>query len=109
PENNGVGTGVDRFSWRGISTGIQHEADELRIGFTWAAVTPPTPVALGAQNSGNNVVISWPTNALGWTLSETTNLTSAAWTTETSIVVQGTNNTFTVPNLMGQQFFELMK
>ena len=85
--------------------------DELRIGYTCipAAVTPPVPVSLAAQNSGNNTVISWPTNAPGWMLCETTNLTGAAWTTEAPIVVLGTNNTFTVSNLMGQQFFELMK
>ena len=100
--------GVDRISWRGGSI-VQHEVDEVRVGFTWAAVTPPPPVYLTAQTSGNNVVVSWPTNAVGYTLVGETNLTSAAWTTNTPIVVQGTNNTYTVPGPAGQQFFRLTR
>jgi hypothetical protein len=102
-------TGVDRFSWRGSSISIQHEVDELRIGFTWASVTPPPAVYLNASQSGNNVVVSWPTNAAGYTLVSETNLTSSAWVTNVPIVVQGTNNTFTVPSPTGQQFFRLLR
>jgi hypothetical protein len=101
--------GVDRLSWRGTASSFQHEVDELRVGFTWAAVTPPPPVYLAAQTSGNNVVVSWPTNAVGYTLVGETDLTSAAWMTNVPIVVQGTNNTFTVPSPVGQQFFRLTR
>jgi hypothetical protein len=111
PEMGGLPTGVDRFSWRGTSTGVQHEVDELRIGFTWASVTPPPPVSLAVQTSGPNVVVSWPTNAVGWILAGTTNLTVlfSNWPAATPIIVQGTNNTFTVPAMTGQQFYELTR
>jgi hypothetical protein len=102
-------SGIDRISWRGTANSFQHEIDEVRIGFTWAAVTPPTPVSLTVSASGNDVVVSWPTSAVGWTLSGTTNLTSGPWSTKTPIVVQGTNNTFTVTGAAGQQFFRLTR
>ena len=101
--------GVDRISWRGTASLFQHEVDEVRIGFTWAAVTPPPAVYLTASLSGNNVIVSWPTNAVGYTLVSETDLISAAWTTNTPIVVQGTNNTFTVPGPTGQRFFRLAR
>ena len=101
--------GVDRISWRGTAGSFQHEVDEVRIGFTWAAVTPPPAVYLTASLIGNNVAVSWPTNAVGYTLVSETDLTSAAWTTNTPIIVQGTNNTFTVPGPIGQQFFRLAR
>ncbi len=104
-----ISTGVDRFSLRGVSQDVQHEIDELRIGYTWAAVTAPLPVYLAASKSGNNVVVSWPTNAVGYTLIGKTSLTSGAWVTNTPITVQGTNNTFTVPSSTGQQFFRLTR
>jgi Immunoglobulin I-set domain len=109
---NGSGdptTGVDRFSWRGSSISIQHEVDELRIGFTWAAVTPPPPVSLAAGLSGGNFVVSWPTNGVGWNLMETTNLLTGPWTLIAPIIVQGTNNTFTQSGGPGQEFFQLTR
>jgi hypothetical protein len=100
-------TGVDRISWRGTAASFQHEVDELRIGFTWAAVTPP-PMYLSAANNGGAVVISWPTNAVNWTLVSTTNLTSGVWTTNTPIVPQGSNNTYTVSAPAAQEFYRLV-
>lgn len=102
-------SGVDRISWRGTASSFQHEVDELRIGFTWASVTPQPPVFLSAGNSAGSTIISWPTNFSGWTLVSTTDLSSGSWTTNTPIVVQGTNNTFTVTAPMTQQFFRLVK
>ncbi len=107
--NGKADSNVDRFSWRGITTGQQHDVDELRLGFTWAAVTPPTPVALAIKGSGTNSVVSWPTNAIGWNLVGTTNLVGGVWTTNTPIVVQGANNTFTTNDVAGQQFFRLKR
>ena len=91
--------GIDRISLRGgsaSSSPLSQDVDELRIGFTWASVTLPAPVSLAASMSGNNVVVSWPTSAVGWTLLGSPSLTGApSWTAESPIVVQGTNNTYT--------------
>jgi hypothetical protein len=109
--NGGSGdpaTGLDRFSCRGITTTVAHEIDELRIGFTWAAVTPPTPVNLGITGSNGNVTVFWPTNAEGWNLVANNNLTNATWTTNTPIV-QGTNYTFTTNTSANQQYFRLTR
>jgi hypothetical protein len=105
-----IATGVDRISLRGETQGVSHEIDELRIGFTWASVTPPPPVYLSAGADGNNnVVVSWPTNAVAWNLFGTTNLSGGTWTMVSPIVVQGTNNTYTAAGPMGQEFFRLSK
>ena len=101
--------GVDRMSWRGTAGSFQHEVDELRIGFTWAAVTPTPPVLLSAGNVSGSTVISWSTSFVGWTLVSTTNLNGGNWTTNTPIVVQGSSNTYTVSSPVAQQFFRLVK
>lgn len=47
-------------------------ADELRLGPSWASVTPPAevpiPPALTISRSGNTTVLSWTTNAPGFVL-----------------------------------------
>ena len=47
-------------------------ADELRLGPSWASVTPPAQVpvapALNISRSGNTSVLSWTTNAPGFVL-----------------------------------------
>jgi hypothetical protein len=103
-------SGVDRFSWRGIVSGIKHSVDELRIGFTWASVTPLPTYSLSVAKSGGNIVVSWPTNGSdAYALLSTTDLAAGGWITNMPIVVQGTNNTFTVTGATGQQFFRLKK
>ena len=46
--------------------------DELRIGTSWASVTPPAPVparpTLTAARAGSQIVLSWPTTDPGFTL-----------------------------------------
>ncbi len=102
--------GVDRMSWRGTAGSFQHEVDELRIGFTWASVTPPPPTFLTAGVAAGSAVISWPTNQFSWTLVSTMNLNGGPWTTNTPVVLQGTNDTYTVPGPVGgQQFFRLIR
>jgi hypothetical protein len=60
--------------------------------------------------SGANVVISWPTNASGFTLKSKTSLSDAAWTTVgTAPVVSGENNQVTLPVSGSAQFFRLIK
>jgi hypothetical protein len=68
-----------------------------------------SPVHLTMIPSGANVILTWPTNATGFTLQSTTNLgLSAVWTTNSPAprVVNG-QNTLTNPISGPQQFFRL--
>jgi hypothetical protein len=80
----------------------------------WLAGTDPTnrfssPAQLTIIPSGTNVILTWSTNAVGFTLQSTTNLASpAVWNTNSPapVVVNGQN---TVTNLITgpQQFYRL--
>jgi hypothetical protein len=56
-------------------------ADELRIGTTWASVTPRStvPPILNVRRIGNNVVLSWPINAAGFLPESSPVLETNSW------------------------------
>ncbi len=60
--------------------------------------------------SGKNVVVSWPTNATGFTLESATNLPAASWTSN-SFAPAIVNGNFTVTNPVsgGTRFYRLKK
>jgi uncharacterized repeat protein (TIGR03803 family) len=68
------------------------------------------PPQLTIVPSATNILLTWPTNAIGFTLQSTTNLGSPVWTTNspTPVVVNGQN---TVTNLITgtQQFYRLIQ
>lgn len=70
--------------------------------------TPPAPVQLTVITSRTSLILTWPTNATGYTLHSTTNLSSPAWTTNSSAPVV-VNGQYTVTNPISgtQQFFRL--
>ncbi len=80
----------------------------------WLAGTNPTnrfssPAQLTIIPFGANLILTWPTNAVGFTLQSTTNLGSpAVWSTNSAapVVIGGQN---TVTNAIGgpQQFYRL--
>ena len=75
-------------------------------GFVFSFVIPPQ---LTLTSAGSNVVLAWPTNATGFTLQTTTNLSpSAVWTTNlpSPVVVNG-QNVVTNPIAGIQQYFRL--
>lgn len=60
-------------------------ADELRVGLSWASVTPPaTPQVIPSLSiipSGPSLLLAWPTNAPGFNLQATPSLSySNTWT-----------------------------
>jgi hypothetical protein len=63
-------------------------ADELRIGTTWASVTPRSavPPVLNARQIGNNVVLSWTINAAGFLPESSPVLETNSWAAVTSPV-----------------------
>jgi hypothetical protein len=82
----------------------------------WLAGTDPTnrlssPAQLTIVPSGTNVVLTWSTNAVGFTLQSSTNLLSpAAWVTNSSapVVIAG-QNTLTNPITGAQKFYRLIQ
>jgi uncharacterized repeat protein (TIGR03803 family) len=66
-------------------------------GTVFALALPPPLPQLTIISSGTNVILTWPTNATGFTLKSTTNLVSpAVWNTVSPLpVVVNTNNVVT--------------
>ena len=66
------------------------------------------PVMLGIQPGDSAIILTWPTNFIGFTLQSTTNLASPVWTTNlpAPVVING-QNTVTNPIPSTQQFFRL--
>lgn len=114
----GTGSDIDsrapRVSWR----------DNL-IAFTWRIATGPVsslpvvgyrlfketpPVALSLTRSAGNLVLSWPTNAPGYTLRSTGNLASGTWQTNSPApVTSGSVFTVTEPVGPANKFYQLIK
>jgi hypothetical protein len=72
-------------------------------------LTLPGPPQLALIRSGASVVLSWPTNAVGFTLQSTTNFVPpAVWSTvsPTPVSVQG-KHTVTNPVSGSQTFYRL--
>jgi uncharacterized repeat protein (TIGR03803 family) len=81
---------------------------EMQVDYVRVYVWAPTPQLI-ITPSGANVVLTWPTNATGFTLQSTTNLgSSAVWSTNSPapVVVSG-QNTVTNPISGSQMFFRL--
>jgi hypothetical protein len=106
---------LDRFFFR-RSNGwpLRSTADELRIGYTWAQVTPPfvfpPPTLTVAVDNGTNVVVGWPTNYTDYILQGSTNIAPPAWSSVTNAaVVNGTNYNVTIRTSNNTRFFRLIK
>ena len=120
PTISGVGDGgndlsqIDRFFFRsgGSSTSpAKLVADELRVGFTWADVTPPALPELTALQTGRAILLQWPTNFTAFTLQTTLGLTSpATWTAVlTAPTLSGTNYTVQLGTTNAARFFRLQR
>lgn len=71
----------------------------------------PLDRRLSVERSGTNLVLSWPTNVVGYKLQSTTNLTSPAdWIDSTNTpAVVGTQFTVTNATSASRQFYRLIK
>jgi uncharacterized repeat protein (TIGR03803 family) len=78
-------------------------------GTVFSISLPPPPPQLTIIYSGANVILTWPTNATGYTLQSTTNLAPpAVWSTVSPApVVVNTNNAVTNTLSGTQMFFRL--
>ncbi|MDB6024159.1 MAG: Protein of unknown function precursor containing a C-terminal secretion signal [Verrucomicrobiales bacterium] len=96
-------TVIDQFTFRQASgTAAAVTFDELRLGTTWASVTPAvstepaTLPTLKIVNNGNSTAtVTWPAAYTTYILQSTPTLESPSWGPVSSSV-NGTNNTATV-------------
>jgi hypothetical protein len=95
PLTNSAGTDISQvasfvFFDRNANEPAGIVADELRVGRSWASVTPPTTTqtvvpTLKIALSGSKVLLSWTTNATGFTLETAPALSnSVVWTAVTN-------------------------
>lgn len=85
--------------------------DELRIGASWASVTPPVQLPLlNYAVSGANLILSWSTNSAGFTLQTTPLLADPGSWTDVSSPVSVVDGQFTVTNPISSasEFFRLV-
>ncbi len=87
--------------------------DELRIGASWASVTPPIgqlPTLMFVQNGGK-IILSWTTNAVGFNLKASSTLSSTgAWTTvPPPVYVVGSQYMVTNTLSAGTKYFRLQQ
>ena len=74
----------------------------------WTCVPDGRPELTIARASNNHLVVSWPVPAVNWFLVSSTNLTSAAWFTNTSsVTTNGNLATVLLSNSVPRQFFRL--
>jgi uncharacterized repeat protein (TIGR03803 family) len=92
-------------AYNGGNPGLSVEYGTV-FSFTLASVSPPQ---LTINSSGTNVILTWPTNATGFTLESTTKLVPPAiWiTNSTSSFVVNTNNAVTNAITGTQKFYRL--
>lgn len=87
--------------------------DELRIGTSWASVTPPMQEAplLNFAVSGGNLILSWSANATSFTLQSSPSLGVFNSWTAVSWPVTVVNGQYTVTNPIspGTQYFRLLE
>ena len=67
----------------------------------YSIVTAATSPTLNTSVANHQLTISWPVSVTGFTLEQSDNLTSPAWTAVNGVV----NNSVTVPISVGNKFY----
>lgn len=102
---------TDGFMWRFSSGYPKRTVDEWRLGYSWADVTPPAPPVLSVTLSGADAVLYWSTNTPpSFKLESIKEIGDLdGWQpVGTTVIVQGGNNTVTVP-ATAMKLFRLKK
>ncbi len=82
----------------------------LAAGENLSDPTLPAPPTLSIRKDGDNVIISWPDSATGYTLEATANLTTPSWSDVTEQQVPVDNQiTVTVPVNQAPKYLRLKK
>ena len=90
--------------------GTTHIGGTSGSGTIFSISLPASQPQLTILPSGPNVILTWPTNATGYTLQSTPNLDSPVWTTNSPPpVIVNAQNTVSNPISGTQQFFRLIQ
>ncbi len=105
---------IDRFFFRSggaASSPSKLVADELRVGRTWADVTPIARPVLALSATGGNIILRWPTNAAGFNLQSSSDVSPSPVWSPLSIIptVSGTNQTVVVGMTNATRYFRLAR
>jgi hypothetical protein len=105
---------IDRFFFRAGSATTTPDkliVDELRVGTTWAAVTPAASAPrLLITLSGGSVLISWPADAAEFVLESTLDMPAIVWEPVTAqIMTQNGTNTVAIFPDDEQRFYRLRR
>ncbi len=93
-----------------IYNGVMSPADLAASQLLGPNQVLTTNVRITATPSGNNLVLTWPAAASGFTLQSRTSLTSGSWTTVTPVAaLVGSQWRATVPKTGGTLFFRLVR
>jgi len=92
--------GIDEVAFYSTTLG-----PEAIYNHFFAMVGPGTQPSLTITRAGNQVILSWPTDVVGYTLEYATSLTAVSWTPVDGVV----NNSVTLPIETGSRFFRLRK
>jgi uncharacterized delta-60 repeat protein len=94
----------------GFYNGSESIAESVRNAFLTAQAAPPPPFLNILLSANTNVVLSWATNSIGFTLESNTNLNTTIWSVVTPApAVSGTNNVVTNAVSGSTRFFRLRK
>jgi hypothetical protein len=88
-------------------------ADEIRVGTSWASVTPPAESdvipMLGISESASNSVLSWTTNAPGFLLETSSAVVNGVWTNVASFVYTSGGHYVVTNANAGPTYYRLRK
>lgn len=92
--------------------GVLSGGDYTIVGGFWSAVSAasvsPASPELSVSVSGNNVIISWPSSASGFTLQQSSSLNPATWeAVQQTINNNGTTMSIIVTAPAGNMFYRL--
>jgi len=101
-----IGSGAGSYSGISSSTSITMSGPIAETG-NFAIISPPL---LGMLRQGDKVLLSWPTNSVGYTLEYATDLPATSWTSNTTApAIVGVNYTATNTMSGPTRFFRLRK
>jgi hypothetical protein len=107
----GFGPNSKTFYWQYAGSpagGPYYSTPPSDRAFVLSDASVPPPSLTARHTLTNSVVLSWPTNADGFTLQQNADLTASNWTNTTdNVTVADTNNTVLLLSPAGNRFFRL--
>ena len=97
------------YTINGTNTSFTPSDSSATLTGSATAIVSGQPPRLGVAHAGPDVIISWPTNWLGFVLEQTPSVSPTSWSTNSlpPYAVSGTNNSVTIPLSGSQEYYRL--